>query len=137
MKVSLKSKLESIRPGDLVCCSWADASTGKSSGCGLSIDLPVKSWGIFVGVIGQKTRHIVLAQNTFRYTEWVYDLDYTAIPLCFAVDIEVIVKELIPLEVAAKLVDSFSRGGQRTFRLPRTFQTRIIQQRLGTHGRPN
>ena len=95
MKVSLKSKLKSVNPGDLICCSWSDASTGKSSGTGVTIDLPVKSWGVFVGLIGQKTKHIVLAQNSFRYSDWVYDMDYTAIPVHLADDVEVLVKGLV------------------------------------------
>ena len=84
MTVSLKSKLKSANPGDLICCSWSDASTGRSSGSGLAIDIPVKSWGVFVGLVGRKIKHIVLAQNSYRYSEWVYDMDYIAIPVNLA-----------------------------------------------------
>jgi hypothetical protein len=136
-KSSLKSQLDSISPGDLVCCSWSDASVGKSSGSGMAIDVPVKSWGVFVGVIGAKTKHIVLAQNSFRYSDGIYDLDYTAIPLGWATEVAVLVKALIPEQVAMKLIDSFSRGGHRSFSRPRTFQRRIFQQRLSIDGRPN
>ena len=131
-KKNLKNQIESCSPGDLVCCEWSDASVGKSSGSGMAIDVPVKSWGIFVGLIGEKTKHIVLAQNSFRYADGLFDLDYTAIPVSWAVDVSVLVQEHIPKEVAGRLVNSFLMGGHRAFNRPRTFQ-----RRLSTHGRPN
>ena len=137
MKVDLKRKLKSAHPGDLICCSWSDASTGRSSGTGVTIDLPVKSWGVFVGLVGQKIKHIVLAQNSFRYSDWVYDMDYIAVPVHLADDVEVLVKGLVSEKVVEMHVESFSRGGERTFNLPRIYQRRIFQQRLGVHGRSN
>lgn len=132
MKSSLRKKVETLFPGDLICCSWCDASVGKSSGSGMDIDVPVKSWGIFVGLIGDKVKHIVLAQNSFRYADGLFDLDYTAIPLSWAADVTVLVKEHIPKDAASKLVNSFLMGGHRAFNHPRTFQ-----RRLSNHGRPN
>jgi hypothetical protein len=110
---------------------------GKSSGSGMAIDVPVKSWGIFVGLIGDKVKHIVIAQNSFRYSDGLFDLDYTAIPLSWAVDVSVLVKEHIPKDAAAKLVNSFMMGGHRSFSRPRTFQRRMFQQRLSVDGRPD
>lgn len=81
VKSNLRKQLESLSPGDLISCSWCDASTGKSSSNGGVIDVPVRSWGVFVGLFGNKTKHIVLAQNSFQYADGLYDLDYTAIPL--------------------------------------------------------
>jgi hypothetical protein len=98
----MKTKLDQLCPGDLICVSWSDASVGKSSGSGMTIDVPVKSWGIFVGLIGDKIKHIVLAQNSFRYADGLYDLDYTAIPVGWALNVEVMVKEHIPREDAVK-----------------------------------
>jgi hypothetical protein len=137
MKNSVKSKLDSICPGDLICCSWSDASVGKSSGSGMTIDVPVKSWGIFVGLIGDKIKHIVLAQNSFRYADGLYDLDYTAIPVGWALNVEVMAKEHIPKEDAVKLVNSFMLGGHRAFSRPRTFRRTVFQQRLSVDGRPD
>jgi hypothetical protein len=90
----------------------------------------VKSWGVFIGLLGEKTKHIVLAQNSFRYADGLFDLDYTAIPLSWTIGVEVLVKEHVPRLVADKLVNSFLLGGHRAFNRPRTFQ-----QRLSTHGR--
>jgi hypothetical protein len=137
MKTSLRKTIESLSPGDLICCSWCDASVGKSSGSGMAIDVPVKSWGIFVGLIGDKVKHIVIAQNSFRYSDGLFDLDYTAIPLSWAVDVSVLIKEHIPKEAAVKLVNSFMMGGHRSFSRPRTFQRRMFQQRLSVDGRPD
>ncbi len=137
MKSSLRKTIEGLSPGDLICCSWCDASVGKSSGSGMAIDVPVKSWGIYVGLIGDKVKHIVLAQNSFRYSDGLFDLDYTAVPLGWAVDVSVLIKEHIPKEAAVKLVNSFMMGGHRALNRPRTFQRRMFQQRLSVDGRPD
>ncbi len=53
--------LENVKSGDLISVDWCDASVGKSSGSGMAIDVPVKSWGIFVGLISDKviaTKHL-------------------------------------------------------------------------------
>jgi hypothetical protein len=134
---NLKKQLESLCVGDLICVEWCDASTGKSLGSGASIDVPVKSWGVYVGLFGNKTKHVVIAQNSFRYADGVFDLDYTAIPLSWAVGVSVLVKEHIPREAAGKLVNSFLLGGHRTLSRTRTFQRRMFQQRLSVDGRPD
>ena len=127
----------SLSVGDLICVEWSDASVGKSSGGGAAIDVPVKSWGIFIGVLGVKAKHIVLAQNSFSYADGLYDLDYTAIPLSWTANISVLVKEHIPKEAAGTLTNSFLLGGHRTMNHPRTAQKRILQQRLSVDGRPD
>src|SRR5512139_3796425 len=96
MKNNIRKTVDGLSPGDLICCSWCDASVGKSSGSGMRIDVPVKSWGIYVGLIGDKVKHIVLAQNSFRYSDGLFDLDYTAVPLSWAVEVSVLVREHIP-----------------------------------------
>jgi len=133
----LKEQVGSLCVGDLICVGWCDASVGKSSGSGSTIDVPVKSWGIFIGVLGDKAKHIVLAQNSFRYADGLFDLDYIAIPLSWTNDMSVLVKEHIPEEAAGMLVNSFLLGGHRTFHRPRTFQRRILQLRLSVDGRPD
>jgi len=74
------------------------------------VDIPVKSWGIYIGLLGVRTKHIILAQNSFRYTEEVYDVDYTSIPLSWAVDIALIIKGEASPEVADRLLKSFLAG---------------------------
>lgn len=137
MKASLRKTIEGLCPGDLICVSWCDASVGKSSGLGMAIDVPVKSWGIYVGLIGDRVKHIVLAQNSFRYSDGLFDLDYTAVPLSWAVDVSVLVKEHIPKDAASRLVNSFMMGGHRAFNRPRTFRRSLAQRRLSVDGRPD
>ena len=130
-------QIENIQPGDLISVDWCDASVGKSSGSGMAIDVPVKSWGIYIGLIGDRIKHIVIAQNSFRYSDGLFDLDYTAIPIGWALGVQVLVKEHIPTESASKLVNSFMMGGHRTMNRPRTFRSAMFQQRLSEHGRPH
>jgi len=120
----LKKVLGDLRSGDLVCVEWSDASVGKSSGSGVSIDVPVKSWGVYVGLFGERAKHIVLAQNSFRYSDGLFDLDYTAIPASWALDLTVIAKSHLPENVAKSLVNSFLLGGRRAFNHQRMFQRR-------------
>ena len=127
---NLRKILKNLNPGDLVCVEWCDASVGKSSGSGIAIDVPVKSWGVYVGLFGERAKHIVLAQNSFRYSDGLFDLDYTAIPASWAIDLSVIEKAHVPEPIARKLVNSFLLGGHRTFKHQRTFQ-----RRLSTHER--
>ncbi len=136
-KKELKKQLGLLTPGDLVTIEWCDASVGKSMDSGATIDIPVKSWGIFIGVLGIKAKHIVLAQNSFCYADGVFDLDYTAIPLGWVLSVSVIMKEHVPKETAGKLVSSFMVGGHRTINRSMTFQRRKFQQRLSVDGRPD
>ena len=135
MKNNLRRMLEGLSPGDLICCEWLDASTGKSSSCGGVIDIPVWSWGVYVGLFGSKNKHIILAQNSFQYSDGVYDVDYTAIPVSWTLSVKVLVKAHFPAEAANKLVNSFLLKDKRVF--TRSNRPRTFQQRLSTHGRPN
>jgi len=69
------NQIKGLAAGDLVMLEWHDASIGKSLSNGVSgIDVPVKSWGVFIGMLGQKRKHIILAQNCFRYSDGLYDI---------------------------------------------------------------
>jgi hypothetical protein len=77
------------------------------------IDVPVVSWGIFLGVLGSKNRHIILAQNCFRYADGFYDIDYTAVPLAWTSNATLVAKAHLPQEEAKQLLNSFLVGGKR------------------------
>ncbi len=135
---NVKKQLRSLNPGDLVSVEWCDASVGKSISSGAGIDVPVKSWGIYIGVLGTKVKHIVLAQNSFRYADGLFDLDYTAIPLSWTVALILLVKEHIEREAAGKLVNSFLMGSNHALsHRSKSFQLRVFQQRLSVDGRPD
>jgi len=123
-------QIKDVSPGDLLFVSWFDASIGKSLTGGLrGIDISVSSWGVFIGLLGEKNKHIILAQNNFRYGNGLYDIDYTAIPLSWTVDVKVIEKHHVKPEEAKQLLNSFLMGGRRT--LPK----RTRQQKVKNHER--
>jgi len=126
-KKNLKKQLKDLQPGDLICVSWTDASIGKSLGSGVAVDVPAKSWGIFIGLMGKRNQHIVLAQNNFQYSDGLYDIDYTAIPVSWAVTINVIDKNHVEKDEAEILFTSFLRGGRR-------MSTKHKQQKVRNHG---
>jgi hypothetical protein len=121
---NLRKNLEGLAPGDLISVDWCDASIGKSSGSGMAIDVPVRSWGVFIGVLGEKSKHIVLAQNSFKYSDGLFDIDYTAIPVSWTVNVVIISKGSVDGKTAGKLVNSFLLGGRRAF-VKRTFQKSV------------
>jgi len=121
-------QIRSLSLGDLVRVDWFDASIGKSLSGGLSgIDVPVCSWGIFVGVLGEKNKHIILAQNNFRYSDNLYDIDYTAVPTTWTINITVIFKNHVKPEEAAHLLNSFLANAKRTLK------RKIRQQKVKNH----
>lgn len=113
--------------GDLVQVEWTDASIGKSLSAGMNVDVPVVSWGLYLGLLGQKSRHIILVQNNFRYCDGLCDLDYTAIPLAWSTKVAVIVKSQVQPSEAQTLLNSFLMGGRRSL------QNRTRQQHVSNH----
>ena len=51
----------------------------------------------------------MLAQNSFEYGDGLCDLDYTAIPLGWVENVQIIVNNYIPVIAANNLVTSFVR----------------------------
>jgi len=94
---------------------WSDASIGKSlqSGC---IDVPVYSYGLYLGCLGEKKKHLILAQNSFRYANGFYDIDYTAIPVDWSLQIRVIKQGEVNEDTANALLRSFLQGNSRTLK---------------------
>ncbi len=103
------SQIKQLHPGDLVQIQWNDASIGKSLSNGLSgIDVPVQSWGIYIGVLGKRQQHIILAQNAFRYSDGLFDIDYTAVPVPWTTSAVVLAKAHVPPDEAQVLLHSFT-----------------------------
>jgi len=109
-------QISELNRGDLVRVEWWDASIGRSLASGTEVDIPVKSWGVFIALLGEKRKHIVLAQNSFRYTDNLYDVDYTSIPLSWALNVTVIKKAEVDDDVANRLLQSFLAGRCRTIK---------------------
>ena len=123
-------QIKDLHAGDLVRIEWFDASVGKSLSGGLAgIDVPVKSWGIYIGLLGQKNKHIILAQNNSQYADGLYDIDYTAIPTAWTSTIQIIQENHVPADEAEQLLNSFLKGGRKTL------NERIHQKRVINHYR--
>jgi len=114
-KKRLSERLKEIKPGDLIRVEWLDASIGSSLISG-EVDIPVVSWGIFVGLLGEQKKHIILAQNRFRYSDGIYDVDYTSIPLSWAVKVTVINPGEVDPNSAELMLRSFLAGRCRTIK---------------------
>jgi hypothetical protein len=130
----LERELKDAKPGDLIEVAWSDASIGKSLDSGPMVDIPVFSWGIYISVLGQKNKHIILGQNSFRYSDGFFDVDYTAIPLTWASSVRVLHKGSVSSEIVSQLLQSFMKGGRRTARTPRS---KTFQRSLRIHGGPD
>lgn len=115
MKRRVLRQIKSLQLGDLIRVEWFDASVGRSLRSG-AIDIPVKSWGIYLGLLGEKNKHIILAQNNFSFNDGLYDVDYTAIPLSWTSQITVCHSQEICQEEAEKLLSSFLQGRYRTLK---------------------
>lgn len=116
MKRRVVDEIKKLCLGDLVSVEWYDASVGKSLASGTSVDVLVQSWGIYLGVLGIRAKHLILAQNNFRFADGLYDLDYTAIPLPWSVSITVMLKNNVSSDEAKQMLNSFLVGGRRTIR---------------------
>jgi hypothetical protein len=66
----------------------------------------------------------VLAQNSFKYSDGLFDIDYTAIPIYWTKNMAIIAKASVDGKTAGKLVNSFLLGGRRAF-VKRTFQKSV------------
>ena len=123
----IEDEMKKLSLGDLVRVEWTDASIGKSLSAGLNVDVPVASWGVYLGLLGQRSKHIILVQNNFHYADGLCDLDYTAIPLVWSTKVIVIAKNHIPPGEAQVLMNSFLMGGRRSL------QNRTRQERVSNH----
>jgi len=116
MNKEVLKQIKALQSGDLIRVEWFDASVGKSLATSGVIDVPVKSWGIYIGVLGERNKHIILAQNNFKYTDGLYDIDYAAIPLNWALTVKVINPSEVSAEEAKLLLNSFLAGRCRTLK---------------------
>jgi hypothetical protein len=127
MRRKVEEDIKRLSLGDLVRVEWTDASIGKSLSAGVNVDVLVASWGIYLGLLGQKSKHIILVQNNFSYADGLCDLDYTAIPLVWSTKIILVAKNHIGPREAQMLLNSFLMGGRRSL------QNRSRQEHVSNH----
>lgn len=121
MNRTVLRQLKALCPGCLLRVDWYDASIGKSRRS--AIDMPALSYGIFLGLLGEMNKHIVLCQNSFKFMDGMYDVDYTAVPLDWSVKVTLIKNAEVSREVAQHLLDSFLAG-----------RSRMLKRRVNNHG---
>jgi len=111
----VKPKGDKPTPGDLVHIVWFDASIGiRLSGReDAPVDVQVDSVGVFIGVVGAKVKQYILSQNSFQYADGLFDIDYTSIPAAWIVNVKVVQPQLIPKEVADRILECFLVPGHR------------------------
>jgi len=127
MNKQVLKQIKNLLIGDLVRVEWYDASVGKSlTGSTETIDVPVQSYGIYVGVLGEKNKHIILAQSIFRYADGLYDIDYTAVPQSWASTVRTIIPQEVSKKQAQALLTSFLQG-----------RSRRLKRRISNHEKPH
>ena len=84
--------------------------------------------------MGKRREHVILAQNCFCYSDGLYDIDYTAIPLPWTTSAEVLQKGYVNSEEAKVLLNSFTINQKaKSERKPRLTARRCAQRRLRNH----
>lgn len=119
-------KLVLPKHGDLVEVYWHDASIGASLGGKAAIEVPVRSWGIYVGSVGLPP-HLVLCQNDFAYNREMRAIDYTAIPQGWAVKIVVVQAGCVNVQEAEAILKNIL-AGESTRR--RSDVSKVYQRRV-------
>jgi len=84
----VRKQVEGLRLGDVVEVSWHDAYKGQiriddeSTGSSL-LDAPVTSWGVYVGIVGRKSKYLMIIRDHFNLHDiWKsHDFDHSCIPL--------------------------------------------------------
>jgi hypothetical protein len=83
--------------------------------------------------MGKRREHVILAQNAFRYTDGLYDIDYTAIPLPWATSSTLIQNAHVGAEEAQVLLHSFTLNEKAKNDKSVSNRGRCHQQRVRIH----
>ena len=109
--------IKDLRLGDLIRLEWNDASKGearvsKNGESGVQFDIPVTSWGVFLGIVGRKTKHVVLLRDCFEMSAamGVYDVDFNVVPLGMISNLAILKRAELERDVAALLQTAFLRA---------------------------
>lgn len=133
MSKQILKSLENVKPGDLICVDWLDASRGRIETMrqlrevgspGAVIDSPVKSYGVFIGLFGKRSKHIVLVASLWVFTA-VADygqVDSTIIPVGCVEDVRTVQGGVLDLERVKLCMSAFLQG--RCYHYHKRFQFR-------------
>lgn len=72
----------------------------------------IPSWGVFLGVVGRRTKHVVLLRDHFQMNETlgIYDVDFNVVPLGMVHNVEVCKRGELGRDVAVLLKRAFLRA---------------------------
>jgi hypothetical protein len=114
----VRNQIKSLQLGDLIRVRWFDACKGEarideqSEEAKVQFDIPVTSWGVFLGLVGEKTKHVLLIRDHFQMnaTSGVYDIDFNVIPIGMIQAVEVLKRSELETNVAGLLQQAFLKA---------------------------
>jgi len=112
MNKQILKQIKALQLGDLVEIFWLDASKGearvqKKVKSKTQFDILVQSTGYFIGVAGQKTKHVILVRDAFQLSSDVYDIDWNCVPIGMIDRVNVARPGALNLQLATHLQKAF------------------------------
>jgi len=112
-----KRQIRMLQLGDLIRVRWFDASKGEAriderSEAAVQFDILVTSWGVFLGLVGEKTKHVLLIRDHFQMnaSSGVYDIDFNVVPVGMISAVEVLKRGELEPNVAKLLQQAFLKA---------------------------
>jgi len=114
----VRKQIKGLQLGDLIRVRWFDACKGEarideqSEEARVQFDIPVTSWGVFLGLVGEKTKHVLLIRDHFQMnaSSGVYDIDFNVVPIGMIHAIEVLKQGELEPKVAQLLQQAFLKA---------------------------
>jgi len=114
----VRKQIKDLQLGDLIRVRWFDACKGEarideqSEEAKVQFDIPVTSWGVFLGLVGEKTKHVLLIRDHFQMnaSSGVYDIDFNVVPIGMIHAIEVLKRSELEPHVAELLQQAFLKA---------------------------
>jgi len=122
MSKKVIKQLSKLQLGDLIEVTWLDASRGKletveelreAGASGAEIDLPVTSYGVYIGAFGKIAKHITLVASQWLFVQGYGQIDCTIIPVGTVENIRVLLPKLMDVENVRVCQQAFIHGRAR------------------------
>jgi len=112
MKKEILKQIKALQLGDLVEIFWFDASKGEArvqrkAKAETQFEILVQSTGYFIGVAGQKAKHVILVRDAFQLSSDVYDIDWNCVPIGMICGVKVARPGALNLQLATSLQKAF------------------------------
>ena len=122
MSKKVLKQVGDLQLGDLIEVTWLDASRGRletveelreAGASGAEIDLPVTSYGVYIGAFGKIAKHIVLVASQWLFAQGYGQIDCTIIPVGTVENIRVLLPKVMNAENVQVCQQSFIHGRAR------------------------